>query len=79
MASGSPAGHGCPNALSFHEPEEPDDEGDQAQTTEVHEDPVPSHAALQRLSRLALVITVTELKDMASAARSGESRVPKNG
>src|SRR3989304_4660931 len=32
-----------------------------------------------RLSRLALVITVTELNDMARAASNGESRIPKKG
>jgi hypothetical protein len=68
-----------PDPLRLDQPEEPHDPADQAESDQVDEDAVPGHVGLQRLSRLALVITVTELNDMASAARSGESRIPKNG
>ncbi len=42
---------------------------------------IPDHAArgFHRFRRLALAITVTELKDMAIAASKGDSRMPKNG
>jgi hypothetical protein len=42
---------------------------------------IKSHtiAGFQRLKRLALLITVTLLKDIANAAMMGESRMPKKG
>src|SRR5207247_2168491 len=65
--------------LCLYKPEKPHDKTDQPEAGDIDNNLVPSHDALHRLSRLALPITVTELNDMAIAARRGERRMPKSG
>src|SRR4030042_6648462 len=74
---------GSPGGFALAEPEKPDDEGDSPQAAQGHDDSIHAHTrapfAFHSFRRFALLMTVTELKDIAAAARSGESRMPKKG
>src|SRR3989304_3359963 len=72
-----------PRGFALPEPEKPDDESDSPQAAQCHNDSIHAHLpapfAFHSFSRFALLITVTELKDIAAAASNGESRIPKKG